>query len=64
MPPGKVLDGMEEADRIVSVKRNYMDRPKEEQIMREVMAETFGKRMEKLRRYDSKKLNRVTAGSS
>lgn len=39
---GKVVEGMEEADRIVSVKRDYNDRPKEEQVMRELNVETFG----------------------
>jgi peptidyl-prolyl cis-trans isomerase B (cyclophilin B) len=39
---GKVIEGMEEADRIVSVRRDYHDRPKEAQVMREVTVETFG----------------------
>ncbi|NLO37939.1 MAG: peptidylprolyl isomerase [Ruminiclostridium sp.] len=39
---GKVIEGMEEAERIVSVKRDYQDRPKEAQVMREVTVDTFG----------------------
>ena len=39
---GKVIEGMEEADRIVSVPRNYADRPDEPQTMLQVTVETFG----------------------
>lgn len=39
---GKVIEGMEEADRIVKVKRNGQDRPLEEQKMKKVTVETFG----------------------
>lgn len=39
---GKVIEGIEEADRIVSVKRDYNDRPREDQRMKKVTAETFG----------------------
>ncbi len=39
---GKVVEGMEEADRIVAVKRDYNDRPREEQRMKTVTADTFG----------------------
>ena len=39
---GKVIEGMEEADRIVSVKRDYNDRPNEKQVMRKVTVELFG----------------------
>ena len=39
---GKVIEGMEEADRIVSVDRNYSDRPKEDQVMKTVTVDTFG----------------------
>lgn len=39
---GKVTEGMEEADRIVSVKRNRMDKPFEDQTMVKVTVETFG----------------------
>ena len=38
---GKVIEGMEEADRIVSVKRNRMDKPLEDQVMQKVTVETF-----------------------
>ena len=39
---GKVMDGMEEADRIVGVKRDYNDRPGEDQRMKTVTVDTFG----------------------
>ena len=39
---GKVIEGMEEADRIVNVQRDYSDRPYEPQPMVEVTVETFG----------------------
>lgn len=39
---GKVLEGMDEADRIVSVKRDYNDRPREEQKMKAVTVDTLG----------------------
>lgn len=39
---GKVIEGMEAADAIVSAKRNYSDRPYEDQIMEKVTVETFG----------------------
>jgi peptidyl-prolyl cis-trans isomerase B (cyclophilin B) len=38
---GRVIDGMDEADRIVSVKRDYNDRPKEDQSIKKVTVETF-----------------------
>lgn len=37
---GKVLEGMEVADRIVSVKRNHMDKPLEDQRMKSIRVET------------------------
>lgn len=40
---GKVISGIEEADRIVNVPRNPMDKPNEPQVMRTVTVETFGK---------------------
>ncbi|MGE5630387.1 MAG: peptidylprolyl isomerase [Caulobacteraceae bacterium] len=43
---GKVIEGMEVADKIVSVKRNSMDRPKEDQRMKRVSVETFGENYE------------------
>lgn len=36
---GKVLEGMEEVDRIVSVERDYRDKPNEDQRMRKVTVE-------------------------
>ena len=39
---GKVIEGIEEADRIVSVKRDSSDKPKEVQVMKKVTVETFG----------------------
>lgn len=39
---GKVISGMEEADRIVSVSRDYSDRPYEEQTIQSITVETFG----------------------
>ncbi len=39
---GKVISGIEEADRIVSVKRDYSDRPYEDQVIKKMTVETFG----------------------
>lgn len=39
---GKVIEGMEEADRIVSSDRDYRDKPLNEQKMVEVTVDTFG----------------------
>ena len=39
---GKVISGLEEADRIVSVSRDYSDRPYEEQTIQSITVETFG----------------------
>ena len=39
---GKVIEGIEVADQIVSVATNYSDRPLEEQRMRSGTVETFG----------------------
>lgn len=39
---GKVIEGIEEADRMVGVKRDHSDRPKEEQRMKTVTVDTFG----------------------
>ncbi|MCR3760747.1 peptidylprolyl isomerase [Clostridium felsineum] len=39
---GKVIEGIEEVDRIVSVKRDYSDKPLEDQRMKTVSIETFG----------------------
>jgi len=39
---GKVIEGMEEADRIVSVPTGWGDKPKTPQVMKKVTVETFG----------------------
>ncbi|MGI6451378.1 MAG: peptidylprolyl isomerase [Desulfitobacteriia bacterium] len=39
---GKVVEGMEAVDEIVSVKRNFQDRPFEEQVMQKVTVDTKG----------------------
>jgi peptidyl-prolyl cis-trans isomerase B (cyclophilin B) len=39
---GKVIEGIEVVDRIVKTPRNYNDKPKTQQIMKKVTAETFG----------------------
>ena len=39
---GKVTEGMETADAIVSVPRDHMDKPYEDQRMKSVRVETFG----------------------
>ncbi|MGX8702251.1 peptidylprolyl isomerase [Caproiciproducens sp.] len=39
---GKVTEGMEEAERIVSVRRDYRDKPYEDEIMKSVTVDTFG----------------------
>lgn len=39
---GKVTEGIEAADKIVKAKRDYNDRPYEDQIMESVTVDTFG----------------------
>lgn len=39
---GKVIEGFEEIDRIVSVKRNRNDKPEVPQVMKKVTVDTFG----------------------
>src|SRR5699024_6240663 len=39
---GKVIEGMEEVDKIASQKTNYAEKPKEVQVMEKVTVETFG----------------------
>jgi len=39
---GKVIDGMDEVDRIVSVDRNRADKPFEDQVMQKVTVDTLG----------------------
>ena len=43
---GKVIEGMEVADKIVSTKRDYSYRPYEDQVMRKVTVDTFGEKFE------------------
>ena len=38
---GKVLKGMEEVDRIVSVPRDYDDKPLDEEVLKTATVETF-----------------------
>lgn len=39
---GKVIEGMDVADAIVNAKRNYMDKPLEDQRIKSMTVETFG----------------------
>lgn len=39
---GKVIEGMETADEIVNAKRDWNDKPYEDQVMEKVTVETFG----------------------
>jgi len=39
---GQAVEGMDEVDRIVSVPKNFQDRPLEDQRMKKVTVETFG----------------------
>jgi len=39
---GKIIEGIEVADEIVSVDRNHSDKPKADQRMKEVTVDTFG----------------------
>lgn len=39
---GKVIEGIEEVDRIVNVKRNRNDKPEVPQVMKKVTVDTFG----------------------
>ena len=39
---GKVIEGMEVADAIVSAKRDYNDKPLQDQRMKTVTVDTFG----------------------
>lgn len=39
---GKIIEGLEEVDRIVNVKRDYNDRPLEDQRIKKATVETFG----------------------
>ena len=39
---GKVVEGMEEVDRIANVETNFQDRPREEEVMESFTVELFG----------------------
>ena len=39
---GKVIEGIEEADKIVMTKRDYNDRPYEDQVIKSMTVDTFG----------------------
>lgn len=39
---GKVIEGMEVADQIVSARRDWSDKPRQKQVMKSVTVETFG----------------------
>ena len=39
---GKIIEGMEVADRIVSAKRDWNDRPRQEQKIKSMTVDTFG----------------------
>ena len=39
---GRVTEGMEEADKIVAVKRNHQDKPLEAQVIKTIQVDTFG----------------------
>ena len=56
---GKLIEGLEEARRIVAVPRNRMDRPNEDQRMKKVTVETFGEE------YPApEKMEKVTGGET
>ncbi len=39
---GEVIEGIEEVDRIATVKKNFRDKPKKDEVMKKVTVETFG----------------------
>lgn len=43
---GKVIEGLDVADTIVNVKRDYSDKPYEDQVMKSVTVDTFGEKYE------------------
>ncbi len=49
---GKVIEGMDVVDKIVSVKKDFRDRPKEEQKMKKVTVNTFGLEYEEAQNTD------------
>ncbi len=40
---GEVIEGIEEVDRIATVKKNFRDKPKKDEVMKKVTVETFGR---------------------
>lgn len=46
---GIVIEGMDEIDKIVSVEKNYNDKPNEDQMMKTVIVETFGIKYEEVK---------------
>lgn len=51
---GKVTEGMDEVDRIVSVRRDYDDKPQDDQRMKTVTVETFGEDYPEVVKYNDK----------
>ena len=43
---GKIIEGIEEVDRIVNVERDYSDKPVEDQIIKKITVDTFGETYE------------------
>ena len=43
---GKVIEGIEEVDRILSVERDYSDKPIEDQVIKKITVDTFGETYE------------------
>ena len=43
---GKIVEGMEHADKIVNAETNYRDKPLVDQKLKKVTVETFGKEYE------------------
>ncbi|APM39546.1 peptidylprolyl isomerase [Clostridium kluyveri] len=49
---GKVIEGIEEVDKIVSQKRDYNDKPYEDQRMKSLTVETFDKKYDEPQKID------------
>ena len=43
---GKVIEGMDVADKIVVTKTDYNDKPYEDQVMKKVTVDTFGEKFD------------------
>lgn len=43
---GKVIEGMDVADKIVATKTDYNDKPYEDQVMKKVTVDTFGEKFD------------------